>query len=133
MPAIYSPKDVTVIVNGEYITGFAEGTFVTIEKDEDSISPSVGAQGDVAVAISCNNLHSATFILQQTSPSVATLDRLHKAGNMFTVSVTCKSKDGSIDESFDCESALVKKPATRNYSNEIESREYSIQCLDGYL
>src|SRR5690554_4131808 len=32
----YDPQDVNVIVNGVVLTGFAEGTFVSIERDEES-------------------------------------------------------------------------------------------------
>lgn len=128
---IYDATEVTVLINGVFITGFAEGTFVNIEKDEDCITPSVGAQGSVAVAKINNGLHTVTLTLQQTSPSVTILDRLQRTTTPFTVSVTNKANDGSIDESFNCREALMKKPAARVYSSEIETREYEIQCLDG--
>lgn len=43
---VYDAKDTSVIVNNTYITGLGED-MISIEKDEDFFSTSVGAQGDV--------------------------------------------------------------------------------------
>ena len=45
--ASYDPKKVNVIVGGRIITGFASDGVVTLTKNEDSVTPSVGAKGDV--------------------------------------------------------------------------------------
>jgi len=44
--ATYDPKDLSVIVGGIPITGFAPGSFVTITYDEDSWALSVGPDGE---------------------------------------------------------------------------------------
>lgn len=50
MPEVstYDPKKVTVSVGGRVITGFAADGVVTLTHNEDAVTPSVGAKGDVA-------------------------------------------------------------------------------------
>lgn len=43
--ASYDPKKVNVIIGGRTITGFAADGVVSITKNEDSITPAVGAIG----------------------------------------------------------------------------------------
>lgn len=144
----YDPSDVSVTIteknadgaNGSMynLTGFAEGSFISIEKDEDSITPVVGAKGNVAVARSNNRMYTVTLTLDQTSPSCADLDKLEAGFKRFEISVTNKSDAGSsdanaIDETFRASEAMVKKPAGRTYSSEIETREYEIQAFIGEM
>ena len=126
----YDAKNVTITIDNTNVTGLAEGTFVTIEKDEDYFTTSVGAQGEVQFAKINNQLYTVTLTLQQTSPSVATLDTLAAKVTPFTVSIINKTGEEST-EKFTCTEALVKKPAGRTYSAELEDREFEIQCLDG--
>mgnify|MGYP003652755452 CR=1 FL=1 len=57
----YSPKDITVIVAGTIITGFAEDTFVTLERDSEAFVKIVGADGEVARSASADL--SGTIVL----------------------------------------------------------------------
>ena len=50
----YDPKKVNVIVGGRVITGFASDGVVTLAKSEDSVTPSVGAKGDVTYSENAN-------------------------------------------------------------------------------
>ena len=58
--AKYNAKDTTVTVNGVNITGFGED-MLSVEKDEEFFSTSVGAQGDV-VKSEINNSLAASLI-----------------------------------------------------------------------
>jgi len=123
----YDAKSVTVVVDGVYITGFAEGSFVECEKAEDTFQTSVGAQGDVAVSEVNNPLGRITINLQQTSPSVSYLNKL--AASKKTVSVwvinsnTPREKIGGTQ-------ARVLRPAQTTFSNSIESRAFQLQVFD---
>lgn len=122
----YDPMDLTVTVGGVYITGFSED-LAEWEKDEDSKTAKVGAQGDVITSKVNNPLATLTITLLSSSPQVAYLDKLAVTGEEVPVSVIYS---GDPKESITSTRAFVKKPATRTYGNEAEDREYEIQMLD---
>jgi hypothetical protein len=129
MPEIrsYDAKNVTVVVDGIYITGFAEGSFVECEKAEDTYQTSVGAQGDVGISEVNNPLGNITITLQQTSPSVSYLNRLAASKRIVSVWVisnnTPREKIGGTQ-------ARVLRPAQSTFSNAIESRAFQLQVFD---
>ena len=63
----YDPKKVNVIVAGRAITGFASDGVVTLSKNEDSVTPSVGAKGDVAYSENANESGTIALTLMSTS------------------------------------------------------------------
>jgi len=67
--ATYDPKDLSVIVGGIPITGFAPGSFVTITYDEDSWALSVGPDGEAVRSKS--NVKSATVELSLMHGAIA--------------------------------------------------------------
>lgn len=71
MPEVstYDPKKVTVSVGGRVITGFAADGVVTLTHNEDAVTPSVGAKGDVAYSENANNSGNAALPLMSTSSS----------------------------------------------------------------
>jgi Protein of unknown function (DUF3277) len=82
---MYDAKLVTLTVNGVFITGFADGSFVSSEKDEESFSTKVGAQGDVAISKTNNPLGTISFSLLQESPSNTYLKKMAKSLTPFPV------------------------------------------------
>ena len=72
----YNPKDCVITVGGVYITGLGED-MVKCEKDEDNFTTKVGAQGDVVVNQSCNDLGTITISVQGTSPQKSFFQLLH--------------------------------------------------------
>lgn len=122
----YDPKDVAVIVDGTYLTGFSED-MVEIEKSENNFETKVGAQGDVVRTKVNNPLGTITVTLLPSSPQVAFMDRLANSGKLVPVTVIYS---GTPKETTTATEAFVQKPATRTYGNEAEDREYEIQCLD---
>ena len=127
MVTSYDAKDVSVIVNGVYLTGFAEGTFVSFAKDEENYAVSIGAQGDAARAKVNNPLGTITITLQQTSPQVSMMNNLANSGKLVEVRVIHK---GTNTEKIGGTQCYVKKPADGEYSNEISSREFEVSVLD---
>lgn len=123
----YDATNVTVMVDGQFITGFAEGSFVECEKDEDNFNTKISAQGDVAVAVRNNTLGTITITLSQTSPSISLLDKLANTKKQFPVSVISNNE---VKEKVYGTKAMVKKPANKTFSDEIEDREYEIQVFD---
>ena len=127
MVTSYDAKDVSVIVGGVYLTGFADGTFVSYEKTEDNYAISVGAQGDPARAKVNNPLGTITVTLQQTSPQVSYLNNLARSGKIIEARVIHK---GSNTEKVGGTQCFILKEAAGEFSNEISSREFTIQIMD---
>jgi hypothetical protein len=63
------PKKIILTFGVTPIAGFADGTFVDIERNEDMFSEVIGADGEVTRVKSNNRTGTATFTLLQTSPS----------------------------------------------------------------
>jgi UTP-glucose-1-phosphate uridylyltransferase len=123
----YDASNVTVTVKGQFITGFAEGSFVECEKDETNFDVKVSAQGDVSVAKRNNTLGTITITLSQTSPSVNFLDSLANSGEIFPVSVISNNE---VKEKVYGTKAMVEKPANKTFSDEVEDREFTIKVFD---
>lgn len=122
---LYNPKDCVVTVGGVYITGMGE-SMVSCEKDEDNFSATVGAQGDVVVNQSNNQLGTITVTLQGTSPQKAYLLGLARSGAMFDIWVINKS----INEKVGGSKAMMKKPPALEQGAELADREFEIQVFD---
>lgn len=123
----YNSKDVVLVVNGRYMTGMADGSFVEWEKDDDSFEVSNGAQGDVGVSENNSESGTITLTLMQTSPDVAYLNGLANARTYFPVYA---KHSGDPAESAGGTMARILKPAAAAFSNEIESREFEIKVFD---
>ncbi len=63
----YDAKDTSVVVDGTYITGLGED-MISVEKDEDFFTTSVGAQGDIVKSQTNDTLGTMTITIQPTSP-----------------------------------------------------------------
>ena len=124
----YNAKDCTVLVGGVYITGLGED-MVTFERDEDLFTPAVGAQGDVVVNVTNNNLCTVTLAVQATCPQKKHLLNLARARREFSMWVTNKS----IGERFGAAKAMVKTLPELTHGAEAEDREFEIQLFDGVV
>lgn len=78
----YDPNKTTISVAGINITGFAAGTFVQCERNEDGFSLVVGADGNATRVRNQNRSGKITLTLQQGSPSNATLSALAVADEL---------------------------------------------------
>lgn len=79
----YSPEDVNIYFNGVNInSGIAEGTFLTVVRDEDAYFKYTGAGGDVARTRNANKGGQITLTLMQTSEVNRELMRLALADEL---------------------------------------------------
>lgn len=69
----YDPKKVMVIWGGVVLTGYAEGSIVNCEKNEESSNAKVGALGEVTQMINSDNTGTITVSLSNNSPSLGML------------------------------------------------------------
>ena len=81
------PQKVNVIVDGRVITGFASDGVVTLTRNSDSVTPAVGAKGDVAYSENADETGTVAITLMSTSASLSYLRGLEAKRKMVTVSV----------------------------------------------
>lgn len=68
-PKLYDPAQIIMTFLGVPIVGYADGTFVAVERADDAFTMQVGSSGEVARSRSQNRSGSITFTLMQTSAS----------------------------------------------------------------
>lgn len=129
--ATYDPKLLVIALGGVPISGYADGTFITVERSADSFSEIVGASGETSRAKSRNRLGTVTLTLAQTSPSNDYLSALVAMDEQASTGVRpFIAKDSLGTSLFKSTTAYIKKPASAGYGKEIETREWTIVCPD---
>lgn len=126
----YDIAKVNVIVGGQVITGFAEGSVISIEKLEDNFTEHVGVKGEVTTSESNNNTADLTLVLKNTSPSVSYLNGLanRKGQNaVVDVAIVDLNDNGVSASGAECR---VRRPADMDFSNEETEREFVIFISD---
>lgn len=121
----YDPKMVGITVGGVPITGYADGTFVAIERAGDTFTKVTGADGMVTRSKSNDKSGQVTLTLKQSSPSndylsgLAALDEMSNAG-VVPVSIA----DASGTTLLFMPSAWIRKPANVEFGKELSTREW---------
>ncbi len=134
----YDSKLVAVIFGGP-ITGFADGTFVTVEYNEDAFTLQMGADGINNTRSKTNNSSGkVTVTLSQSSPSNAVLSAFHKADKLAPFGAGVKPltvKDISGTSLHFAPTAWIVKAATSEYAKEAGSREWVFEtdALDSFV
>lgn len=132
--ANYDINDVHLIVNNNIITGFSDGTVISIEKEEDNFETHVGVKGEVDFTETHNNIHTVTITLKQTSPSVGMLKTLaNRRGKAAEVPlrVIDLNDDGGSRRFFGGTRARVKKMPNIEYQSELSEVEFEFVVADG--
>lgn len=94
----YDPKQVIISIGGIPMSGFSDGTFLEIERDEATWTKTVGADGLVTRAKTNNRSGTLTLTLKQSSPSNDVLSgilALDEATNAGVVPVLVKDLSGN--------------------------------------
>lgn len=128
MAKTYDPKDYSLIVGGHIVEGFADGTFMTVSRNNDTFALTMGADGEGARAKSNDTSGTFVFTLLQTSRSNAVLSSFHNAdelNNGGQVPVLVKDNNG--DTVLEASTAWVRKPADVELAKEITSREWTLE------
>jgi hypothetical protein len=120
---------VIVTFCGATLQGFADGTFVAIERSSDSFTKHVGADGEVARTQSADKSGTVTVTLLQTSASNDVLSALAVADERTGLGTGPLSVvDASGRTVALCAEAWIKKPASIGFSKEAEGREWVFEC-----
>jgi len=124
----YDPANVTVIIGGHIVEGYADGTFVNVARNNDAWNRVGGADGEQARAKSNDKSGTFTLTLMQSSLSNAIMQGFAAAdelsnGGTFPVLV----KDGNGSELAAAEIAWVRKASDKGYAKENSNREWMIE------
>lgn len=124
----YDPKDIIVTVAGNIITGYAQDSFVEVDRESNQVEDEVGAEGDVARRVTNDRRGSITITLLQTSRSNLILSGLARADELSgdgVFPVLIKDNRG-IDLHLAPNSWIQKMPRTV-YRAGIEGREWILR------
>lgn len=132
----YDPKQIIVTVGGVPLSGYTEGVFITISRDEDTWTKNVGADGLVSRVKTNNFTGTCVITLKQTSPSNDYLSSIIIADEITnTRLVPILIKDISGTSIYFSATGWIKKWADSGFSKEIGDREWTIDlsALDLYV
>ena len=129
--ATYAPREISVTVAGTPITGFAEDTFVSVERNSDAFTLKAGADGGISRTHSADRSGMITLTLKQTSTSNEVLSALQLADELtlsakFPIAVR-DSNGTSLHFGAD---AWIQKVANAEYASDEGDREWVIGVAD---
>lgn len=130
----YNCKQVLIALGSHVVTGYAEDSFVTIEKQGDGVMSKVGCDGEIARAIDPNKQFKVKVSLLQVSPSNTWLQSRYdldcETGNgTFPVLV----RDLTGKTVFSSDTAWVVKPTSYGYGKDTTNREWEIDTGEGTI
>lgn len=124
----YDPKQVAVIIGGKIMRGFADGTFVKVERNEQGFNLKVGVDGEGTRAKSNNRSGKITITLMQSSDSNDDLSAFAAADELSnTGAVPVLIKDASGSSLFSAVTAWVQKYADAEYAKEAGPRTWVLE------
>jgi hypothetical protein len=124
---VYDPKSVVLAFGPILVSGYADGTFVIAERNEDNFVLMMGSDGEACRAKSNNKSGRVTVTLLQSSmtndllAAAAVIDERSTSGDGISP-LLCKDNSGR--GLFTAETAWIVKPATATYGREVENREW---------
>lgn len=130
----YDPAYIACSVLGIPITGFADGTFVKAERNEDAFKIAVGASGEVARARSRNMTGKVTFTIMASHPDndlLSAASHLDELAGTGVGRVFIKDVNGTTLVLG--ANAWIVKPAAVEFGKEVTNREWVVECSYLYL
>ena len=128
----FDPRQVIISLGSHIVTGYSDGTFISIEPGGDGIVKKVGCDGEVGRGMDPDRTATMTLTLLLVSPSVGFCheqyirdQNTHGEG---TFPVLVKDLKGGLV--FSADTAWVVTPPTREFDKEMPDREIQIDCGD---
>jgi hypothetical protein len=130
----YSPKQVSVALGSHLVRGYADDSFISIEKNGDGVTKVVGCDGEVARSMDPDNSYRVTLTLMQTSVTNSFLqvqyDRDRETGEAYFPILVKDMKGGVV---FQSDSAWVAVPAPREFGRTLTNRQWQIDTAEATL
>lgn len=125
MVLTYDPKQVAMIVGGNIMDGFADGTFIVAERNEQAFNLKVGVDGEGTRAKSNNKSGKVTITLMQSSASNDKLSALAASDELSnTGAVPVMLKDNSGRTLITALTAWVQKYPNSEFGKEVTTRAW---------
>jgi hypothetical protein len=115
----YNAKKVIVLVGMIPMSGFADGSFVTVEREDDAFKKVVGADGHTSRSKSSNKSGSMTITLNQTTDDTSGL-------GVVPIAVRDASGRTLIASAF----GWIKKVPKTEFGKELTNREWQFDLAD---
>ncbi|MCG8433490.1 MAG: DUF3277 family protein [Gammaproteobacteria bacterium] len=136
---VYDPSEVSITLGTITVEGYADGTFVTVEDDEDAYSMQVGSDGESTRSKSNNRGATITLTTLQGSSSNDLLSALHNLDRNSSGGAGIRPlliKDNNGTHLYTAETAWVQKRPGSEFAREATGREWTIRTnnlvsLDG--
>ena len=128
---VYDPASVVITWGSLTISGFAPDTFCNVERAEDSVTTTVGADGFGTHTINRNRSGTVTVTLMQSSATNTALSRLANLDEISgTVSYPLTVRDLRSDATL-CvaHSAKIKKQPASSFAKELGAREWAFTSI----
>lgn len=134
MSTTYDPALIVASFLGVPISGYADGTFVSVERNNESFQLMVGAGGEAARSRSRNSSGKVTFTLLSTSSVNDLLSAAWHADELTGSGVgPVIVKDMSGGTLCRANNAWIQKAPKVEYGKEISTREWVIECESLYI
>lgn len=127
---VYEPDRVVITLGTILMSGFADGTFVTIDNNEDAFTLQMGTDGDGTRSKSNNQSATISVSLMQSSDTNILMSALHNTdintpGGDGIVPLLIKDLEGTT--LYTAEKAWIKKAPSAEFAREATAREWTIE------
>lgn len=124
----YDPNQVSLNIGGITITGFMDGSFITVKRSDNELyKKHVGAKGEVSRAKNNNTSGEIAFTLKSTSPSNKMLDLLKNSPITIPAMVKNNSDSKFLAIGADC---WIGTDPDREFATEESGIEWVIAASD---
>lgn len=133
----YDPKAVCAIIGGAIAEGYSDGTFITVDRNEDSWMLKVGCDGIGTRAKSNNRSAKIVLTLHQSSKTNDVLSALAQADELAnTGTVPFFLRDASGRTVITALTCWITRPAPAEFGKEVANRVWTlesdnVQIFDG--
>lgn len=125
----YDPKAMLLTFLGNLIDGYMDGTFLTVERDEDAFMLKVGADGEKARARNNNTAGKVVVTVMQSSPSNDVLSAAAADDELSGTGIGPLLLRDSLGTTLvSCPDAYIGKVAKIERGKEIVGSEWTIIC-----
>lgn len=127
----YDPGEISVSFKGLDLGGFFDGTFVSVERDEDTFAKHTGAKGDVTRVRNRNRGGKVTVVINQASPTNDRLSTFHKNDEKFGTGVgVLLIKDSNGFTVYLAKDAWLTRPANGEFGKDAQGRTWVFDCAE---
>jgi hypothetical protein len=129
----YDPAKIICVFAGIPLSGFADGTYFSITRNEESFALRTGVTGESCRAKNNNKSGRATFTLMQSAACndlLSAMNAIDEGSPMGDGIGAFTFTDLNGTSSAAAEKAWIVKPADMGFSKEAETREWVIEMSD---